>query len=275
MTTFSQSEIIKAACTLAISTFPSTTSPIIIKNEVTKVLAEALKIPTKSEIKRLTGWRSRTTLHTSSRTIFKAIRKTPLPYSLRKSMTFPAKESNKYVKQSHPLISDISQVHVYSSAITTFDDIDSTFPHAHPQILAFLQTPNNSAPTSFPNLLPPSTPTTHNLHPTSSQVSPDPTNVNVPRSLMQNHRPLDHESSNISITRIQQSIIDQLIRFTVSKEQTTYKSESMSLRSLMALQDPLQILTRSLFFQSRTNLSDMLPRIAQVILGRSYTQLIK
>ena len=86
MTTFSQSEIIEASCTLAISTFPSTTSVATIKDEVTKVLIQVLQNPMKPKTERPTGWRLRATRHTASLKIFEAM-KTPLPFTVQNLMT--------------------------------------------------------------------------------------------------------------------------------------------------------------------------------------------
>jgi hypothetical protein len=55
MKTFSQSQIIEADYTLAVSSYPSTISPISIIDEVTKVLKKVLKNTTKSKQKRPTG----------------------------------------------------------------------------------------------------------------------------------------------------------------------------------------------------------------------------
>jgi hypothetical protein len=299
MLTFSQSDALQAACALAISSFSSSASPLIIKEEVNKTLNSMLKNPINSKKPRPIGWRLRRTHHTKSVNFFVAMnqsfkkRNKSLVPTLENIMGISIKESTKPLKSSDDLfISDISQVVRYKFEKMEITDVDSLpFPECPHLVISetsessSVVSSNASSPflysDSATDILPFPTNTTFS----SPRKRSRPCHVSSPRKRSRPSRVQSsvisaatiQQSYVISVATIQQSVLDHLDGFLAFKKRFPLFDFQFTVTSLQGLasKNSIDVWVYSLTLESQVDFSNMAMRITQVLLAKSWTRQIK
>jgi len=280
MSTFSQSDALQAACTLAISSFSSDISALVIKEKINETLNCMLQNPINSRKARPVGWRLRATHHKKSVSFFRAMR---LSQSFRKrniESLLPALENimgmstnkSKKLLQSpdNSFVSDISQVVRYKFEKTIITDVNS-LPFPECPHLVISETSESSSTAS-------SNATSPSLHSNSitTDLLPVPTNTTLSSPYKRNQRSSSLvQSSVISAATIRESIRDDLDGFVAFKKQfPLFNFRFTSLQDLASMKS-IDVWVSWLTFQSQVGFSNTMIRIAQVILAKSWTRQMK